>query len=94
MDLAINDGHARFHGWYELQTQKNGAPCCNGKDCRTVIEWDLVPGGARVKIKTGWLEVPNEKIQYKTPDGNAHYCGITQASGKEIIFCLFIPSFA
>lgn len=92
MEMPVNEGHTQHHQWYLEQTQKNGASCCNNRDCRPAEDFELVPGGARVKIRTGWIMVPENKLQYKTPDGQAHYCGTRGQNGSDLVFCVFIPS--
>ncbi len=92
IDTIQHYEHEQFHNWYQQQKRKDGSSCCNNKDCRPAYDWEMVPGGVRMKIDAGWVFVPMSKVQAKTPDGRAHYCGIMHPSnGTQVIFCGFIP---
>ena len=91
----IADGHAQFHHWYEQQKQQNGTSCCNDKDCRPALDWKQVADGYKFKIDDGrWVFVPDSKVQGKSPDHRAHYCGVKDSHDRtapDVVFCAFLP---
>lgn len=84
--------HAENHDWYKGKKIPGSiASCCNKKDCRRVSTYQLVPGGARFRLKNRWVFVPDRLIKYETPDGEPHFCGTVAYDGRDVPRCGFIP---
>lgn len=97
MEYPPPDGHGQFHWWYQNQQIAEGYSCCNSQDCEPADDYIQVRGGWVFILKSGQsVFVPEKRISYKTPDGQAHFCGYPQWDNGVYHIrprCGFIPSF-
>lgn len=95
-------GHSKHHSdFYSTLKMKNGASCCNDKDCRPLFNYRKTSKGLwQIQEKAGgpWQTPPQGVIQYKTtPDGEAHACfedhnGLPwQDDRGRVWYCVIIP---
>ncbi|MFO1068320.1 MAG: hypothetical protein U1E14_07325 [Geminicoccaceae bacterium] len=79
------------HDWYMQLTDRNGRPCCNGKDCQPVASCVLPNERDGLLIGDSCLPVPWDKVlDIPSPDGVAHACWIPLRGGSEVL-CVILP---
>lgn len=80
--IAIAHGqhdHHRFHAFYQNWINKDGAGCCNDRDCRTISDADVkeTADGTSVRIEGELCPVLSKHYLQRgnAPDwGSAHIC--------------------
>ena len=77
---------------YSKYRQKNGASCCNGRDCRPV-RYSVRPDGSVVMFPDGRGVVVEQRQLNQKPsdDGRAHWCGVMLPGGGPVTFCAILP---
>jgi hypothetical protein len=77
---------------YSKYRQKNGASCCNGKDCRPV-GYAVRPDGSVIMFPDGQGVVVEQRLLNEKPsdDGRAHWCGIVIPGASPVTFCAILP---
>jgi len=63
---------------YTRYKDRNGAPCCDNRDCRPADDFVEVTERAvvRLLIDGSWIEVPRANVVAEDArDGRAHWCG-------------------
>lgn len=88
-----NQGHARYHSdfYAHLRIPGTQSSCCNNQDCRPVAH-RITSTGVRFLVNGTWLTPPtNRLIQTTTPDGGAHWCGVTFRGAPPHTYCAIIP---
>jgi hypothetical protein len=68
------------HDLYSHLTDERGASCCDDRDCRPAL-YRFTASGLQMFVDRRWIDVPNERVQYrilpgdKGETGGGHWCG-------------------
>ncbi|WP_162820635.1 hypothetical protein [Microvirga calopogonii] len=68
------------HDIYSHLRDEEGASCCDDRDCRPAL-YRFTARGVQMFVDQQWINVPNERIQYRALLGDAgetyggHWCG-------------------
>lgn len=62
---------------YSRYRDRNGASCCNDRDCRPADDFvDAGERDVRLRIDGQWIDVPRSYVvAERSRDGRAHWCG-------------------
>ncbi len=84
-------GHNELHHWYRtLRAPGNGAPCCDGKDCRPTRA-RMRNGSLEVLVNGAWARVPSGALlKEASPDLQTHVCAQPSMWGADVIFCVVL----
>ena len=72
------------HDIYTHLVDSSLEPCCSEHDCRPA-SYRVTAGGVKMLVEGKWIVVPQQKIQYRTLEGDTgetaggHWCGSTKA---------------
>jgi hypothetical protein len=70
------------HDIYSHLLDEVGASCCDDRDCRPAL-YRVTASGVQMFVDQRWIDVPNERIQYRALPGDTgetrggHWCGST-----------------
>jgi hypothetical protein len=97
--LAVGAGHAQAHDIYLDVMDASGQSCCDNRHCRPA-PYRVTSSGVRMFVQGQWLNVPDDKIQYRAilndtgETAGGHWCGSWQ-QGPNYIFhatrCAILP---
>lgn len=93
--LAAWTGPVQAHDIYMGVLSKVGLPCCNNTDCRPT-PYRLTLGGVQMSVGGRWLDIPDDKVQYRAlagdsgETGGGHWCGSSGADGY-FTRCAILP---
>jgi hypothetical protein len=75
LSSLVASGASAHEPYSEWRVPQTGTSCCSGLDCGPA-QASYENGKWWVNILGQWLEVPEDRILYDTPnpDGNAHVC--------------------
>jgi hypothetical protein len=68
------------HDIYSHLRDEGGGSCCDDQDCRPAV-YRLTARGVQMYVDQRWINVPNERIQYRAlpgdrgETGGGHWCG-------------------
>jgi hypothetical protein len=74
----------RAHDLYSHLRDEVGASCCDDQDCRPALH-RVSASGVQMLVDQRWIDVPDERIQYRAllgdtgETGGGHWCGSTYA---------------
>ena len=72
----------RAHDIYSHLIDEVGASCCDNRDCRPALH-RVSASGVQMLVDQRWIDVPDERIQYRAllgdtgETGGGHWCGST-----------------
>src|SRR3954447_18064845 len=87
------------HDIYSHLTSSAGVSCCNEYDCRPA-PYRVTPSGVQMSVYGAWIDVPNDKIQYRALPGDTgetaggHWCGRPrdwQSPRVVLTYCAVLP---
>jgi hypothetical protein len=90
------------HDIYSPLRDERGASCCDDQDCRPAF-YRLTARGVQMYVDQQWIDVPNERIQYRAllgdrgETGGGHWCGsvnepdISNPEGLYVTRCAILP---
>jgi hypothetical protein len=70
------------HDIYSHLRDEVGASCCDDQDCRPAL-YRVSASGVQMLVDQRWIDVPDERIQYRAllgdtgETGGGHWCGST-----------------
>ncbi len=70
------------HDIYSHLMDEVGASCCDNRDCRPAL-YRVSASGVQMFVDQRWINVPDERIQYRAlvgdtgETGGGHWCGST-----------------
>jgi hypothetical protein len=70
----------RAHDIYSHLLDEVGASCCDNRDCRPALH-RVSASGVQMLVDQRWIDVPDERIQYRAllgdtgETGGGHWCG-------------------
>ena len=70
------------HDIYSHLMDEAGASCCDDQDCRPALH-RVSASGVQMLVDQRWIDVPDERIQYRAllgdtgETGGGHWCGST-----------------
>jgi hypothetical protein len=73
---------ALAHDIYSHLMDEVGASCCDDQDCRPAL-YRMRASGVQMLVDQRWIDVPDERIQYRAllgdtgETGGGHWCGST-----------------
>lgn len=77
---------------YSKYRRKNGASCCNEKDCRPTRYQREADGSITMYPDGQSVNVPRHLINpLPSDDGNAHWCGKIYDDQHHLTFCAILP---
>ena len=90
------------HDIYSHLKNERGESCCNDQDCRPAL-YRLTARGVQMYVDQRWINVPNERIQYRAllgdggETGGGHWCGsayepdFSNLEGLYVTKCAILP---
>jgi hypothetical protein len=90
------------HDIYSHLRDEGGGSCCNDQDCRPAL-YRLTARGVQMYVDQEWINVPNERIQYRALPGDrgetwgGHWCGsvyepdFSNLGGLYMTKCAILP---
>ena len=87
------------HDLYSHLTDERGASCCDDRDCRPA-PYRFTAGGLQMFVDRRWIDVPNERVQYRIlpgdtgETGGGHWCGWTTDWGATTLCAVLPPNSA
>jgi hypothetical protein len=91
------------HDIYSHLQAERGASCYDDQDCRPAF-YRLTARGVQMYVDQQWINVPNERIQYRAlpgdrgETGGGHWCGsvyepdLSNPEGLYVTKCAILPS--
>jgi hypothetical protein len=79
------------HDVYSHLVDEAGKSCCDNRDCRPA-HYRVKGGGVQMFVYGHWLVIPNDKIQYRSIQGDSgetaggHWCGQGQQGSNYIFY--------
>ncbi len=95
-------GPIQAHDIYSHLRDERGASCCDDQDCRPAF-YRLTTRGVQMYVNQQWMDVPNERIQYRAlpgdrgETGGGHWCGsaneldLSNPEGVYVTRCAILP---
>jgi hypothetical protein len=90
------------HDIYSHLRDERGESCCDDQDCRPAL-YRLTARGVQMYVDQQWINVPNERIQYRAlpgdggETGGGHWCGsgnepdLSNPEGLYVTKCAILP---
>jgi hypothetical protein len=90
------------HDIYSHLRDERGESCCDDQDCRPAL-YRLTAWGVQMYVDQQWINVPNERIQYRALPGDCgetrggHWCGsanepdLSNPEGLYVTKCAILP---
>jgi hypothetical protein len=97
--IALGVTPVRAHDIYTNVKNKQGASCCDNRDCRPV-HYRIRPWGVQMLVDDSWRTISSEKLEYRLLDGDSgetnggHWCGEYKRGSGWVLFkthCAFVP---
>jgi hypothetical protein len=90
------------HDIYSHLRDEGGGSCCDDQDCRPAV-YRLTARGVQMHVDQRWINVPDERIQYRAlpgdrgETGGGHWCGsayepdFSNLEGLYVTKCAILP---